>query len=247
MSKGKHLSEDEIVYLLRETSLPTILVEGSDDLSVYNRYLESKINIEDVDVLPCQGRPTLLKVFQRREEFKNAQVVFVADKDMWFFFGIPKEYKSQIVFTDGYSLENDIYVEQSFKRLLDKDDVKKFENLIKELSIWFAFEVNRYQETGYSKCDVNTDRICPDDTLCNNFKQKINFVDPPHELVDRIHREYARALRGKNLFQALLRFLNRRESNYSRANLFELGSKVLDNPRIEILVNKIVEKFQEYR
>lgn len=247
MSKGKYLSEDEIVALLRDTSLPTILVEGSDDLSVYNRYLESKINIEDVDVLPCQGRPTLLNVFQRREEFKNAQVVFVADKDMWFFFGIPKEYKSQIVFTDGYSLENDIYVEQSFKRLLDKDDVKKFENLIKELSIWFAFEVNRYQETSYSKCDVNINRICPDDTLCPNFKQKINFVDPPHELVDRIHREYARALRGKNLFEALVRFLTRRTSNYSRANLLELGSKVLDNPRIEILVNKIVGKFQEYR
>lgn len=252
MSKGKYYSEDEIVDILRDTSLPTILVEGRDDLSVYNRYLESKINIEDVDVLPCQGRPTLLNIFQRREEFKNAQVVFVADKDMWFFFDTPKEYESQIVFTDGYSLENDIYVEQSFKRLLDKDDVKKFENLIKELSIWFAFEVSRYKETSYSKCDVNINQICPNDTLCPNFKQKINFVDPPHELVDRIHREYARALRGKNLFQALLRFLNRRESNcresnYSRANLFELGSKVLDNPRIEILVNKIVEKFQEYR
>ncbi len=247
MSKGKYLSEDEIVGLLKRTLLPTILVEGSDDVSVYNRHLESQINIEDVDVLPCQGRPTLLNVFQRREEFKNSQVVFVADKDMWFFLGIPEEYKSQIVFTDGYSLENDIYVEQSFKRLLDKDDIKKFENLIKELSIWFAFEVNRYKETGDSKCDVNTDRICPNDTLCINFKQTINFVDPPYELVDRIHREYARALRGKNLFQALLRFLTRRTSNYSRANLLELGSKVLDNPRIEILVNKIVEKFQEYR
>ncbi|TYQ24980.1 DUF4435 domain-containing protein [Pseudanabaena sp. UWO310] len=246
MSQGKYLSEDEIVDLLRETSLPTILVEGSDDLAVYNRYLESKINIEDVDVLPCQGRPTLLRIFQRRAEFKNAKVVFVSDKDMWFFFGVPKEYENQIVFTDGYSLENDIYVEQSFKRLLDKEDIKKFENLIKQLSIWFAFEVNRYQETLESKCDVNTDRICPDDFLCPNFKQTINFVDPPQELVDLIHREYARALRGKNLFQALLRFLTRRTSNYSRANLLELGSKVLDNPRIEILVNKIVEKFQEY-
>ena len=246
MSGGIKLSEDEMVSYLKNTFLPTILVEGSDDLSVCNRYLESKINIEDVDVLSCPGRPALLNIFKRREEFKNAKVVFVADKDMWFFFGVPKEYKDQIVFTDGYSLENDIYVESRFKRLLEKDDIKKFENLIKELSIWFAFEVNRYIETGDSKCDVNTDRICPDNILCPNFKQSINFVDPPQELVDIIHREYTRALRGKNLFQALLRFLTRRTSNYSRANLLELGSKVLDNPRMEVLVTNIVDKFQEY-
>ena len=133
MSGGIKLSEDEMVSYLKNTFLPTILVEGSDDLSVYNRHLESKINIEDVDILSCQGRLALLNIFKRKEEFKNAKVVFVADKDMWFFDGVPEEYKNQIVFTDGYSLENDIYVESRFKKLLEKDDIKKFENLIKEL------------------------------------------------------------------------------------------------------------------
>ena len=71
MSRVIYLSENEIVSYLKKTSLPTILVEGRDELSVYTRYLESKIDIEDVDVLPCQGRITLLNIFDRREEFKH--------------------------------------------------------------------------------------------------------------------------------------------------------------------------------
>ena len=248
MSKGKYLSEDEIVDLLRETSLPTILVEGKDELSVYTRYLESKIDIEDVDVLPCQGRVTLLNVFDRREEFKHKKVVFVADRDMWFFVGIPQEkkYEEHIVFTDGYSLENDLYIESQFSQLLGKKEIIDFYKLIKELSIWFAFEVNRYMETRSSQCNFDLYKICPNNVLDSEFKQKINFVDPPQELVDKIYGDYTRALRGKNLFQALLKFLaTPKHSNLGRENLLELGAR-FKNPRIELLVSKIVQKFQEY-
>jgi hypothetical protein len=245
MSKGKYFSEDEIINILKRTSVLTVLVEGKDDASVY-RYLEDKINIDDVDLFICGGRLQLVRIFERRDEFRNAKVIFLADKDMWFFADIPTQYE-EIIFTDGYSIENDLYIESNFNKLLDKGEVQKFRDLIRELSIWFAFEVTRYKETGDSNCDVNIARICPNDILCSNFKQTINFIDPPQELVDFINHEYTRALRGKNLFQALLRFLTGRTSNYSQANLLELGTKVLDNPRIEILVNKIVEKFQEYR
>ncbi|GBO53484.1 hypothetical protein APA_1391 [Pseudanabaena sp. lw0831] len=249
MSKGKELSEQEIVDTLKETkSLLTVLVEGKDDASVY-RYLEDQINdlidIDDVDVLICGGRPKLLNVFERRHEFKNTKTVFLADKDMWFFVGVPREYE-KIVFTDGYSIENDLYIEPNFNRFLDKGDVKKFDNLIIELSTWFAFEVNRYKETGDSQCDIHVDIICPNNTLCPDFKQRINFVNPSQEDVDFIYHQYIRALRGKNLFQALLRFLTRRTSNYSQANLLELGARVLANPRMDILVKSIVDRFQEY-
>ena len=246
MSKGKYLSEDEIIDLLIETSVPTILVEGKDELSVYGRYLESKIDIEDVDVLSCQGRVTLLNVFERREEFKHKKVVFVADKDMWFFEGIPKEYAANIIFTDGYSLENDLYIESLFNQLLDKKEEVDFYNLIKELSIWFAFEVNRQIKTGYSEGGADLKKICPNNVLDSEFKQKINFVDPPEELIEMIYGDYTRALRGKNLFQALLKFLSTdKHSNLGRENLLELGAR-FRNPRIELLVNKIVGKFQEY-
>jgi hypothetical protein len=157
---------------------------------------------------------------------------------MWFFVDVPKDYED-IVFTDGYSIENDLYIESYFNSLLQPDDLKKFDNLIKELSIWFAFEVNR----GVSRCDVSIDKICPNNFFCPDFKEAINFVNPPQEIVDFIYCEYTRALRGKNLFQALLRFL--KPSGFSNSVLHRLGAK-LDNPKIEELIRKIVKKFQEY-
>jgi|688.fasta_scaffold165203_3 hypothetical protein len=247
MSKTENLSEDEMVSHLKRTLLPTILVEGNDELSVYNRYLQDKINIEDVDILACDGRAKLLNVFKRRAEFKTAKVVFVADKDMWFFKGVPEEYDNKVIFTDGYSLENDLYIEAFFNRLLDANEARNFNDLIKELSVWFAFEVNRYQELDYVWCDFHVNQICPEKFLSESFKESISFVEPPTYIVKSVYSEYTRALRGKNLFQALIRFLSHknRESKYSRANLIEMGAK-FPNPRLEELVKKIVGKFQEY-
>lgn len=241
--------EEIISELSKPTALLKVLVEGKDDALVY-RCIEDKLNdlisIDNkADVIICGGRLELIEVFESREKFKHTKVVFLADKDMWFFVGVPKDYED-IVFTDGYSIENDIYIESVFNSLLDRDDIKLFEGLIKELSIWFAFEVNRYKETGDSKCDVSVDRVCPNNTFCPNFKKSINFIDPPQHLIDLICAEYTRALRGKNLFQALARFLNKdRPSSFSYANLLKLGAK-LENPKIEQLINKLSSKFQEY-
>jgi hypothetical protein len=246
MKKSIILSENEMIALLNRTLLPTILVEGSDDSAVY-RYLESKINIENVDILNCGGRDMLIKLFKRRKDFQGAKVVFVADQDMWFFVGIPEEYKDDIVFTDGYSLENDLYLKTIFESLLDINEAQSFQNLIEELSEWFAFEVNRHIETGNSFCDFHINQICPKNVLSEQFKVEIGFVDPPIHLIQAISQDYTRALRGKNLFQALLRFLShsKRLSKYSRTNLLELGARI-ENPRVTVLVDTILDKFRRY-
>jgi hypothetical protein len=239
-------AKEIISKLSKSTSLLTVLVEGKDDSLVY-RCIEDKLNAlvsidNKADVFICGGRLDLIEIFESREKFKNTKVVFLADKDMWFFEGVPREYED-IVFTDGYSIENDTYIESVFNNLLSKDDKKTFENLIKELSIWFAFEVNRYKETGNFKFDVSVDRVCPNNAFCPDFKKSINFVDPPQHLVDLICTEYTRALRGKNLFQALLRFLDK--NIFTDKTLLTLGAK-LENPKIEMLINKLSSKFQEY-
>jgi len=245
-NKSIALSENEMIAYLNRTSLPTILVEGSDDRSVY-RYLEDKIDIENVDILICSGRPMLIKVFERRKEFQGAKVIFVADQDMWFFTGIPEQYKNEIIFTDGYSLENDLYIKSFFENFLNKNEMQSFQNLIEQLSIWFAFEVDRYIVTNNSSCDFHINYICPapENILSEQFKVKINFVDPPIHLIQMISQDYTRALRGKNLFQALLRFLShsKRQSKYSYSNLIELGT-INENPRLEVLVNTILDKFR---
>ena len=57
-----HLTEDEIVELLKRSSLTSVIVEGKDDMTIY-RWIEEKIGISKANFLPCGGRNTLLKVF----------------------------------------------------------------------------------------------------------------------------------------------------------------------------------------
>lgn len=233
----RFLSVDEIVAYLKRTNLPTVLVEGSDDRAVY-RYLEERLYGIDADVLICNGRPALLGVFKRAGEYPNAKVAFVADRDMWYFTGIPAEYQSGIIYTDGYSIENDLYVRDVFEGLLSEEERVNYRAVIQELCRWFAFEVNRYRSTGAALCDAHTSEILQGNSeLCPRFVQKVGFIDPGAQAVDAIFSAYSEALRGKTLFQAILRFLSSssRSSKFSRQNLLEMGAK-LSNPRIDRLL-----------
>ncbi len=235
------LTPDEIVAYLKRTGQLTLLVEGTDDKSVY-RHIESKLDDLEIDCLDCGGRPSLLSIFNRKEEFSNAPVIFIADKDMWHFTGIPHEYSCGIIFTDGYSIENDLYIKDLFETLLESDDRKKFRELIAGLARWQAFHVTAFMATGFCQCDFHVNQIAPPPNvdLCSQHLSDISFSEPPSELVSQIQASYYISLRGKTLFEAILRYLNggTRPSRYSKANLFELGAKV-SNECIERLCSEI--------
>ena len=241
MSKVRklQLSVDEIVSYLKRTTLPTVLVEGTDDKSVY-RYIERKLENLEVDILICGGRDALLEIYSRKAEFLDSKVVFVADKDMWYFTGIPNEYRNEIIFSNGYSLENDIYVKELFEGLLDKEEESEFRRLISELSRWFSFEVTRYKSEGYALCDIHINKIIEGSSLSEEYLQKIGFIEPESALVNQIMSSYQHSLRGKNLFQGILRFLSasKRKSKFSRYNLLELGAKT-ENALLDRLYEKI--------
>lgn len=221
-----HLSVEEIVSYLKRTRLPTVLVEGTDDHSVY-RYIENNLEYLDADVLVCGGRSALIDVYERRSEFVGSQVAFLADKDMWYFTGIPQRYEKGIVFSDGYSIENDLYAKEIFEGLLEKDEAREFGRLLSSLSRWFAFEVIRYKRDGHALCDVHINRVTKGNELNEEYLRSINFEEPDPGLVQEILSTYDVSLRGKNLFQAMLRYLSasNRKSKYSRYNLIEMGAK----------------------
>ena len=79
---GTPLSEDEIVETLAHSrGQPTVVVEGDSDCVIL-RWIESRLGHLSADLLQCNGRTTLLKVFMRRNEFQDIPVVFLADRDM---------------------------------------------------------------------------------------------------------------------------------------------------------------------
>jgi hypothetical protein len=232
------LSVDETVAYLKRTSQTTALVEGKDDQKVY-RYIEERLEDLDLDVLICEGRDGLLAVHRRRHEFAGAPVVFIADRDMWYFTGIPPEYATSVLFTEGYSIENDLYVREVFEALMSQEEQARFKSLVQQLARWQAFHVEQFVKRGSCNCDVHVSQITPEDLLCNEHLTSIGFVEPDAALIMRIVDNYPQALRGKTLFQIVLRILSakQRSSKFSRDNLIELGAK-LSNPVIEGLCQR---------
>ena len=111
------MTVEQLVGVLRRSRKPRIVVEGDDDVIIY-RELTKRIGILEVAPLPSGGRKKLLQVYERRSEFAHVPVAFIADRDMWLFSGIPEGY-ADIIWTQGYSIENDLYVSAELESFLE--------------------------------------------------------------------------------------------------------------------------------
>ena len=100
------MTEAEIISYLGKTSLPTLLVEGEDDASIY-RWLEDQLGVFTGSILICSGRDTLLSIYRKRSTFTHGKVAWLADSDMWVLTSPPPDL-ADVIFTAGYSIENDL-------------------------------------------------------------------------------------------------------------------------------------------
>ena len=69
------------------------------------------------------GRSNLFAVYDRKSEFGHLPVAFIADQDKELFTQLPAGYE-EIIWTQGYSIENDLYAgaEPSLENLMDPQD-----------------------------------------------------------------------------------------------------------------------------
>ena len=227
---SRQLTVDIIVDTLKRSSLPTILVEGDDDMMIY-RWMAERIGIYNADPLPCGGRTALLEVYKRRAEFSRLQTAFVADQDMWLFTAIPPEY-SDIVWTEGYSIENDLYAGANLEVLLDSDEASKHAQVLKCLIEWFAFEAEEYRRGNEAQVDVHPNRIVPRDktSISKQFANARGYRQPNRTTIAEIEEQYKLKLRGKMLFQLLIRYLSasNRPIKHSTYALYEIAFKTPD-------------------
>ena len=175
---------------LRRSNLPTLVVEGCHDEAIY-RWIERLLKIPKIDLLPAGDRDILLDVYKRRSEF-NSQlpVAFMADLDNWVFDRfdrVVREYK-EIVWTTGYSLENDLYSDGDPETVYitshEKDEHERALNTAIEK---FAHKVAIWAERGK----------LPSDAIVESYFQQIK-------------KEYKLKLRGKDLFDVLFKFCRAR-------------------------------------
>jgi hypothetical protein len=246
-------TEDEIINTLKRSYLPTILIEGTDDLFVY-RWLKSKLDNSLVSLQPCGGRNSLFSIYDRKEEFLDKNIVFIADKDAYRFDGIP-ENRNDIIFTTGYCIENDIFDGSNIEEFIDQDDQHNHNLLRDVIGRWFVFQLKEYQEkiekAQKTLCvAVHINVVSPKGlgNICPNYAESIGYSEPDTNLVNNIFQDYNLNIRGKQLFQMLSRFLSKkgRFSSFSEKNLIEIALKNGENINIDKLVLQINSKLLQH-
>ena len=202
------LTVDELVAVLGRSQLPTVIVEGQVDIQIY-RWIEESIINRKVDIQSAGGRNNLLLVYKRRNEFAHLPVAFVADRDLWLFSGIPPGYPD-IIWTEGYSIENDLYAGANLENLLNVDEVDEHRQVLEAIIEWFAFEVEEHLAGREARVATHCNQVVrPGKTeMDQGFRNNRRFRSPNQTLHQRIKDAYQLQLRGKTLFQVLVRFLS---------------------------------------
>jgi hypothetical protein len=132
------MTESEIISYLTKTSLPTILVEGEADAGIY-RWLESQLGIFSGSFLICSGRDVLLSIYRRRGTFPHGKIAWLADLDMWRYSSPPTDLAG-IIFTTGYSIENDLYAGSDIESLLEPAEQSQHAQLLRVICRWCAHQ-----------------------------------------------------------------------------------------------------------
>lgn len=239
------LTVEEIIATLQRTSLTTVLVEGTDDMMIY-RWIEDEIGIHNADFLPCKGRDNLIKIFNRRNEFPEAKVIFIADKDTYIYTNTPQDLE-EIIWTNGYSIENDLYFGKNIEQILSNAEKEIFIKSLNNFLKYYCFEVERF----INGDDDYTLRTHPLQVLCDinhtikeEFLQTINFTEPTEITLNQITENYDVMLRGKTLFALLTRIVSKkgREVKHSKASLLEHCYRTHRSQKFIELLEKINQK-----
>lgn len=222
-----NLTPDEAIETLRRSHIPTVVTEGADDYEVYRR-LEASLDDLGVSFFPVGGRNTVLEIFERRKEIGRNDIVFVVDRDMYVYAGIPNEYNHRkIIFTDGYSIENDLARDYDWESLLGAPERPAYVNDLKCIVEWFSFCMAEKQNGRHPEISVHPNRFLRNGgSFCNVYATQIGYNGPVEPHFSRLMTDYKRLLRGKTLLALLVRHLSRsgRRVRFNGPQLMEIAA-----------------------
>lgn len=240
-----YFTADEWVAALSRMRDPIVLVEGKDDVQIC-RWAAERVGNPRLDIHPAGGRQTLLDVYARRSEYAQLAVAFVADRDLWLFSCIPQGY-DDVIWTEGYSIENDIYADVNLEDLLNADEVAPHRETLASLVEWFAFEVEQHLDGCDAHINKHLNQIVPlgETKVDQALLTSRQFRPPKADLHQQIQDAYQLQLRGKFLFQLLHRFLNAtgRHTQYKFKMLHEKALTSADqHERINRIIREVEQK-----
>ena len=214
------------LHTLKRSKLSTLVVEGVHDKAIY-RWIERLLAVPKIDLLPVGNRDILLDVYRRRSEVDSElPVAFMADLDKWVFdrYDIVDRNYRDIIWTTGYSLENDLYSDGDPEAVyIASNNKDEHERALDKAIKAFAHDVACWAIHGKSPSNEDVKKY-----------------------VDRIKEAYKLRLRGKNLFEVLFEFCGARNHLELCRNVFDtIDLAKGDPPLLSRLILEIQKKIKD--
>ena len=251
-AKEPTIFANSLVNILKSRVQPTIVVAGDKyNVSIIDKLV--KYHGVEAKTERIHKRDTLLSVYERRNEFIHLPVAFVVDQEVNLFTRNPERH-TDIIWTEGYSLKNDLYADADLEVLLEPHEVWRHQQVLNSIIDWFAFEVEEFLNGNPVKMDFQLSEIVPEGEfkLHKDFCQRRGFRQPLPEHVRQIRDRYKFLLPGDFLFQVLARFLNTRGRDFkfkmATNSLYNLALEMHDfqyQSRLYTLTRKIMDQFKK--
>lgn len=237
---NKYLTDDELIATINHSSEPYIIIEGPDDVMIY-RWILDDINCTSM-LEPRNGCGGVKNIYNRRNEITNPKVVFICDKDTYVYTNtIPEKYKD-ILYTEGYSVENDLYSGKKLESVLfDKKDKDLFSIALDSFLRYYACELEKFNNRMDYDFKRKPESILDHKNYLLMTDQLENFTEPSSMTIDYLKKDYDKLLRGHSLFKIVRMVLHRsqRRIKYETDNLYELCYKFCKSDSIIRMQNAI--------
>jgi hypothetical protein len=156
---------------------------------------------------------------------------------MWRYAAPPPDVAG-IIFTTGYSIENDLYAGSEIESLLEAAERSHHSLLIQLICRWLAFEILEFQAGRPIQVATHINRVVDFAAmeLDAAFCASRGYGEPDATFVGELLSNYKLHVRGKTLLQALVHYLSNSHRNpkYSYAAIIELCLKLYpSNPYIQ--------------
>jgi len=205
------MTVDEIVATLRHGTLAYLVVEGKTEMQLY-RHLVAGVEAGALELQVCDGRDALLAIYRRRNEFARVRVIFVADQDLWIHQPSLKDAYPEVIWTDGYCIENDILQAYPIAgTFLEPEEKIKLDQGLEVLIDWFAFEVNEFLNGRNAETRHSVPKIfdAKNEAMCEHFVANRGWAAAPSAVRDSLRADPWRLIRGKQLVHLLARQLDK--------------------------------------
>ena len=208
---------DELIGILQASSAINLIVEGDDESFIFRRIRE-KLN-SNVELLICNTCTVLKELYKRKDEYKTAKTIFLADKDLGVF--KPTILENGIIYSQGYSIENDLLNNSVIWFFLSESERENFDSDLRLILDWYNIEISKYLSNSDFKIKVNPKKIINNGSYLPEYNyvlsEKITNLIPKGK-----EKSY---LRGKTLLKLLMKYLSdpKRGISYATSQIFDIS------------------------